>query len=1411
MSGLDQTQSGGQTTVTVKQSAQQALLNWQTFNIGGHTTLNFDQSAGGASAANWIAFNKVNDPLGRPSQIMGKINALGPDGTPQSGGQVYVINANGIIFGGSSQVNARSLVVSSLPINTNLLNNGLLNNQDSEFLFSALPTGTFTPPAIIGVYGDVEIQPGAQITAVPGSDNSGGLVALIGPNVYNGGTISTPYGQTILAAGLQVGLAAHPSSDPTLRGLDAYVGEVADLSLPNQPAAGIAENGDPNPTTGVIDMGDIESQYGDATMIGQTVNQLGVINSSTSVTLNGRIDLLADYGALNNSLAVGANESQGLGALPPFIFSQTGTVALGPGSVTQILPDNGTVRVVGTQLALPALVNIQGNSIHLQSDVDPNTGLGDPASGAVIFAPGANDTSASLDGSYSSLGAGVTLNAGSWHLQNVLPGTQPSSVAKDSFVNPTSSGGPSASQITLDPYTIIDVSGSEDVPASVSEDIVPVQLLGTQLADSPVQRNGPIRGQTIQVDVLQTGTYNGQAWVGTPLGDTTGYINLIQRSAGELTASGGTVAFTAGDEVLMQPNSTVNVSGGWINYQGGVVETTQVMADGHIMDISKATPDLVLQGIYTGTETTTDAKWGVTQTYTNAKLGNSGQYNPGYIQGGNAGSISITAPTMTLYGSFLGNTVAGPNQRTPNSQVAATFGGTTIVPTMESILSTPVLGALTLTFQGENSAGGLVASATSQNIIFGPASERSDLSLSPDIVNLDGFGNLTLDNPGGNITVPVGVSLIAPTGSSNVIPSKGVSNPLGATISFTGANITIDGSVSAPSGSLSFTVDDISPLLAAPLAFVPVPVPIPPADLLPGQTNDSTLAAVNPVNGQFTLGQTSPGQPVSASLSTAGLIVDDRRTDFAAGTIPLFIDGGTVTIKAYRTDLSAGKSIDVSGGVGMSATGKPTYGAGGALTINGGQDPAQTYSYVGLVPGANDNYLGQLILGATLTGYSGQAGSGGALNLLAPSIQIGGNQLLTGNSGLGRTLWLNQMDSDGNILPQTDSGGNPLPLDFFSRGGFSNFTLQGLGNVDVIRDSSGKVISDQYSPGLVVASNTTINPQVSSWLAVAPADGSLGLEPTLPMGSARYLRTPASLTFKALGIAGVVPLSTDSTAYTGDLRGDLVIGSDATIETDPMGKVTLSGNTVAVLGSIYAPGGTISITGGKLTASVFTDPADVGVVLPTVDLGPASILSAGGEAVLAPNTTGRPGLNLGAVVPGGMITVDGNIVAEYGATLDVSGASGQFNVLSSYTGTNVAMNGSTTGANYVGPVTEDSNGGTIALIGEEELFSDATLSARAGGLSASGGSLIVSGSNAGNNANAQQPTLILTQSGRTIPNPSFYPSGQTAIGNPVLGLDGKPLLPVLGYGTTPILGEGYIAASSFNNGGFASVELAGSV
>ncbi len=86
-----QSSSSGQVTVGIQQTAPQAILNWQTFNVGAQTTVNFNQQGN----SSWVALNRIA-ATGTPSQILGQIKA---------DGQVYLINPNGIIFGGASQIN----------------------------------------------------------------------------------------------------------------------------------------------------------------------------------------------------------------------------------------------------------------------------------------------------------------------------------------------------------------------------------------------------------------------------------------------------------------------------------------------------------------------------------------------------------------------------------------------------------------------------------------------------------------------------------------------------------------------------------------------------------------------------------------------------------------------------------------------------------------------------------------------------------------------------------------------------------------------------------------------------------------------------------------------------------------------------------------------------------------------------------------------------------------------------------------------------------------------------------------------------------------------------------------------------------------------------------------------------------
>ena len=195
------TQAAGTNDVTIKQTAAQAILNWKTFNVGTNTTLTFDQQGN----ASWVALNRIDASMG-PSQILGNIKA---------DGQVYVINQNGIIFGGASQINVGALIASTA---------GITDDQfKASGIYSKLD-GKIYVPSFTDAGGKVIVESGAQITTnAPKSVTSGGgYVLLMGTEVDNAGSITTPLGQTAMAAGddfiIRQGVGTDGNKTSTTRG-----------------------------------------------------------------------------------------------------------------------------------------------------------------------------------------------------------------------------------------------------------------------------------------------------------------------------------------------------------------------------------------------------------------------------------------------------------------------------------------------------------------------------------------------------------------------------------------------------------------------------------------------------------------------------------------------------------------------------------------------------------------------------------------------------------------------------------------------------------------------------------------------------------------------------------------------------------------------------------------------------------------------------------------------------------------------------------------------------------------------------------------------------------------------------------------------------------------------------------------
>ncbi|WP_160118125.1 filamentous haemagglutinin family protein [Pandoraea pulmonicola] len=282
-----QTVADGRTTVNVRQTADKAILNWETFNVGKNTTLNFAQQK------DWAALNRVNDPQARPSQIQGRI---------QGDGTVMIVNRNGIVFTGTSQVDTRNLVAAAA------------NISNDQFQKQGIYGVNAATPSFTDALGKVEVRAGARIaTREPTSvTQGGGYVLLMGSTVENAGEIVTHRGQTQLAAGdafiIRRGVGTDGNAESTTRG-----NEIAPQFAVSSTAGA------------VINRGLIVAREGDVTLGGRDVRQLGVALSSTTVNNRGTIHLL-------NSTKDG-----------------NGRVTFGQGATTAVLVEDDGSRALDSQ------------------------------------------------------------------------------------------------------------------------------------------------------------------------------------------------------------------------------------------------------------------------------------------------------------------------------------------------------------------------------------------------------------------------------------------------------------------------------------------------------------------------------------------------------------------------------------------------------------------------------------------------------------------------------------------------------------------------------------------------------------------------------------------------------------------------------------------------------------------------------------------------------------------------------------------------------------------------------------------------------------------------------------------------------------------------------------------------------
>lgn len=1222
-SAPQQTIQGSAYTININQTQPKAILNWDSFSIGRNTSLNFIQQS-----SNWIAFNRVNEATIAPSQILGNLNAIG---------SVYVVNRNGIIFGGGSQVNVHTLIASDLDIggfgltrlarDTFFMNTGIggTGNSTSVVFSNTFPTTNsqcVTTSCAAGdkIGGGVYVQPGASITTSLLTPDTPGSIFLLGANVYNEGTLTSPAGQVALVAAqgitltpgtttaaiLKPNVVVDPVNAPTgIRATGFLIQQYADTY-------NVANNvGTPAPgrpyragTGSVVSGGLIQTPRGTVTMNGDTINigKLAAINfgdvnalttpdlGKTNVTLanlgnDGRPDPNASvFGVISADTSVTRNSMVLLDAVTS--VNLDGVISIRPFENGETLP-TGASSGSAVQAFLPGFVEMSAqNTVSIGSS-------------GLISAPSATVSLLAR--------ADTTLNS------NPL-----SQVAGQGSVRQVVLAGANAADPVNQPGAVIDVAGLQNVQLPASYNFISYKPRGGEFADSPLQRTGPLFNQSLWIDIRAFGTRaDGSSWVGTPLGDASGFVNAVGRSIDQLMTTGGSVTLQADvksgqvSQVVQGAGSVVSVAGGKVTYQPGMVPATFLIgADGRIYSMDRADPSVQYIGI-AGQTIVNHPRWGIKDVFNTFNQ----SFQAGYTDGHDAGSVTVsaTAPQldgMLYFGSPVGDRQALNKQLPNQGSLTLLVPSSVVISQSSSLASTNPVGS-SAAIQGQQ----FVTNSAFQTLLS--ADGLSSLGLSS--LNIKSSDLLVTHNPANDAANAPDVRLAA-GGSFN------------ATV---GGAIDIAGQISAPGGSITLLTDRFayvnnSGLGGSGSGFSPPTAP-----------NGGAIIAADVY--------------VEGTLDVSGRFVNDSGSGAALGAA--FINGGTISISTTRATgpggrggdttgsiiLAQGSVLDASSGGYIAPNGKAQTSAPGVMAGAGGTIQLTTYlgdnyagdpSAPGVQPPPAGSTAATVQIGGTLRAY-GFERNGSLVIAGVSTMRIGGTPMA--GDGIDFPVCSGDCTAQATSLAGLIGGGG------FGAYSFTSLTdlFHGDGNL-VIAAGANLTLKQQNLSSTVNYSSVATGTHVG-------AIGPTGFPGATGLGADQ--RKPVTLTFAAKNI---------------------LLDQGARIETDPNAKIAFnnlsydtakkalvqsSATNVLLLGSIVDHAGTVTVNANHIW------------------LGPQANIDLSGTAIANSRFALRGATGLSAnFYSGGTLVLDSAasslatdltgsfVVADVGANLDVSGYAGSVTV-----------------------------------------------------------------------------------------------------------------------------------------------------
>ncbi|GJG96816.1 filamentous haemagglutinin family protein [Cupriavidus pauculus] len=1294
----------GRTQVTIEQTADKAILNWETFNVGRNTTVEFQQKQ------DWAVLNRVNDPQARPSKIQGQIKA---DGT------VMIVNRNGIVFTGTSQVDTRNLVAAAA---------GMTNAQFDKGLFSeARGTGyvpTFANDLAVSATavthgattGDVVVEAGARIaTRKPESvTQGGGYVLLVGRETHNRGTIVTPGGQTALAAGdsfvIRRGLGTDGNPNSSTRGNEIDVLRLADS------AAGRVTNS-----------GLIQATTGDITLKGHTVEQSGVLVSSTSVNTRGTIHLRAE----------GDDKSR---------------VTLAPGSASAILLDDSG----GTAL------DVQRDALLRDSGTASESGY-NRRDQSLVQVISAGDVLFDGDSLTLATGGQISVNA----VRRAL-------LADRAILDVAGAVGVN---VAMEANNVqINTQGNEQRDSPGNRDSGKLNNT-TMWVD---------RRYLVRVPAGTNGYTTDRWYTGGGLLEVSGYLNTSGHGIGEWAALGGTVTFDGG-QLVTQAGSSVNVSGGSLNVQTGMIRQSWLRGeDGRLYSLDNAPADVLYSGLYRGYETQ-HQRWGKTsvEQFNSPLIAPDRRLENGYTVGRDAGRVVVGTGSAVLEGAIESAVYQGPRQSQARdatldgyrqSQIAAPLAGELVIGSIRPIYDT----ASGMLRDSPTAVVKQVEIGTAERIaqglgLDGAMSEASagHIALDAGWFNAQGLGRL-------KVYAQDGIEVHAPVTVAN-----------GGGIALHAGKVDVDADLSARGGQivLGNMVDRLAGTSTTDWLGTPIsttPAAMAGVNVGPGVTLDTRGLWTNLRTDAGDIAGLPYINGGEIRISSTGDIVLDTGSvlDVSSGAALKAngkLDGGrggNISLLSNQLD-TTGKNagtLRMDGelrGYGVRGGGKLTIDAGTGVVV--GNSPLAENG----VLKAGESAAVQMMLTQDLTMPVGtvlptdytyttdrvQAGAiarGSLLATVDKPVTLAGNwQVPAGEGGGAYTVY----DSFGNFYQTgmtvpagaklTRTVGNMVagyvvPVGVFADGmpvaPFDTTIKAGTPFTQAVTLHAG----DRLAPGTALAADVKIKPllvldgkvfqtgfgqyEVIGQQGVAVAPGAI-IDVNMPVLRHDTVHAHAAPTGTAPADAmqqwlppvweedpedGVLTQrrGADLVLTGGSVYGKapVTMGAGSVVSVDPGHKITMQGNgQITIDGTLNAWGGKISV----LETALGLGPADTPsghADSRSIWIGNHAVLDAAGRAATARDNAGRV---YGHAADGGTIEIgapyvagarqvdaaDAFIVVRPGARLDASGASATIDVRGQ------------------GGVALPGNGGVIALSSMRGLFVDGALRAGSAGPGAAGGTL----------------------------------------------------------------------------------------